>query len=76
MATVPALGNVDNGWCNRQKSDPNAAEPSLTNFSTVFNLRTRLQGINAAYFTNQMLDIMSVNDMIYALRLNDLPNTI
>lgn len=46
------------------------------NYGSVANLRTRLAAINGAYYTSAMLDIMSVNDMIYALRMSDDKTTI
>jgi hypothetical protein len=49
---------------------------NMTNYASVNSLRTRLTAANAAYFTATMLDIMSVNDMVYALRMIDDKTTI
>lgn len=38
------------------------------NILTVAEARTRLQSLNAAYYTNARLDAMTFNDMIYAAR--------
>ena len=39
------------------------------NMTSVSALRSRLQTLAAASYTNARLDAMTVNDMIYALRL-------
>ena len=39
-------------------------------------MRTRLAAINGAVYTAARLNTMSVNDMIYALRVADNPTTI
>ena len=36
--------------------------------TTVGNLKTRLQALNAAYYTNARLETMTKNDQQYALR--------
>lgn len=39
-------------------------------------MKARLQTINAAYYTDDMLNSMTVNDLKYAIRLADAPNTV
>lgn len=46
------------------------------NYASVTALRTRLAAINGAYYTASRLDSMTVNDMVYAVRLNDDAGTI
>jgi len=41
------------------------------NYGSISALRTRLAAINGAYYTAAMLDTMTVNDMQYAVKLND-----
>lgn len=38
------------------------------NYDNVTDMRTRLAVINGTYFTSARLDIMTKNDMVYALR--------
>ena len=40
----------------------------INNMTTVGNLKTRLQALNAAYYTNARLETMTKNDLQYALR--------
>jgi hypothetical protein len=42
-----------------------------TNTKDVTSMRARLAAINGAYYTSAMLDKMTTNDMLYAIRLND-----
>jgi hypothetical protein len=47
-----------------------------TNITTIAAKRARLAVINAAIYTNSMLNTMTVNDMDYAIRLADNANSI
>lgn len=51
---------------------------ALTNASPthITSLRARLTAISATSYTTARLDAMSVNDMIYAVRLADQPTSI
>ena len=40
----------------------------INNMTTVGNLKTRLQALNAAYYTDACLETMTKNDLQYALR--------
>jgi hypothetical protein len=44
---------------------------SSVNYNNVENLRARLNTIDSTYFSSTMLDRMTKNDMVYALRLAD-----
>jgi hypothetical protein len=49
-------------------------ETSITtpaNYASIDNLDARLTAINAALYTQAVLDKMTVNDKVYAVRLND-----
>lgn len=39
------------------------------NMDSVFELRARLAALNAGYYTSARLDVMTKNDMVYALRV-------
>jgi hypothetical protein len=41
------------------------------NYASVSAMRTRLTAISATAYSAANLDAMTVNDMVYALRLND-----
>ena len=62
------LGFVDK---RRTATTTDTAVGTPANYASVASLRTRLAAINGAYFTTTMLDRMSKNDMVYALRLAD-----
>lgn len=57
----------------RTQSTGNGATSQATpqNYDSVSNLRSRLATINAGLYTAAVLDVMTVNDMAYAVRLND-----
>jgi hypothetical protein len=46
------------------------------NYASLATLDARLTAISAAIFTQKVLDSMSVNDKVYAVRMNDDLNTI
>lgn len=48
-------------------------DTDLTNLST---MRTRLAAIDGAFYTAAKLNTMTINDMIYAIRVNDSPTTV
>ena len=70
------MGSINLNFTNSLKSNVNANDLSPTNYHSLFNLRARLNGVNAAYYTTAKLDQMTVNDMIFALRNIDDPTTI
>jgi hypothetical protein len=41
------------------------------NYADITKLRTRLAAINGARYTSANLDVMTKNDMIYAIRVSD-----
>ncbi len=46
------------------------------NYASMSSLDARLTAINAAYYTPARLETLSMNDKVFAVRLNDDPNTI
>lgn len=48
----------------------------LDNTDTITALRARLTAISGTTYTADYLDKMTLNDMIYAVRLNEAPTTI
>lgn len=72
------IGDLNMGFVNKQRSviNTNAPVATIANYGSVGALRTRLAAINGTYYTAARLNTMSVNDMQYAVRLNDDPTTI
>jgi len=62
-------GSQTKGLSGSGSANTAAATPS--NYLGVNNLIGRLQGANGTYFTTAMLNSMTRNDMVYALRLID-----
>ncbi len=48
----------------------------IDNADTITALRTRLTAISATTYSAAELDKMTLNDMVYAVRLNEAANTI
>lgn len=46
------------------------------NYASIATLDARLQAINAGYYTQALLDKMTANDKVYAVRLNDDPTSL
>ncbi len=70
-AGVAAVGlkNVNGGPSDREAHFD-------TDYATITGLRARLTAISAGTYTTAYLDKLTMNDMIYAVRLNDSPSTI
>lgn len=68
-------GDADSPTNLSGDNDPQAShfDSDLANIST---MRTRLAAIDAGYYTAERLNEMSVNDMVYAIRVADSGNTI
>lgn len=47
-----------------------------TNYGSVNSLRTRLAAANGTYYTTARLDSLTLNDMVYAVRMIDDRTTI
>lgn len=74
MANIQ-MGQVSVNIANARKAvaDPGSTSNLGTpgNYASISALRTRLAAIDAAYYTSARLDQMTVNDMVYAVRLAD-----
>lgn len=57
-------------------SPSNGFDDANVNDDSIATMKTRLAAINGTYFTAARLNTMTVNDMVYALRLADNPTTI
>lgn len=70
------IGMVDPNFANaagQQQNGGSNAQTGLTNanFATIAAARTRLAAISAGTYTATYLNRMTLNDMLYAIRLND-----
>lgn len=65
------VGAVDFGFIDKRRGrDHGSPVPSeQSNYDLVSDLRARLTALEATTFTAARLDAMSVNDMVYALRV-------
>lgn len=74
------LGQIDTGFSAKTlPSDGSAGTSDVgtpANYTSISAMRTRLAAISGTTYTTAVLDQMSVNDMVYALRVNDDPGTI
>jgi hypothetical protein len=52
---------------------PLTTQPIATpaNYASIATMRTRLAAISGSTYTAAVLDLMTMNDMIYAIRLSD-----
>ena len=72
-----ANNDVNNplGFVDKRKAtlagDGGAGVTTPGNYASITALRTRLTAVNAGYYTSAMLDALTENDMIYALRVAD-----
>ncbi len=71
MTTRTQIGNPA-GVCSRT---PETAYTD-TDLNTNATMRARLTAISGTTYTAAVLDQMTFNDMLYAIRLNDSPGTI
>lgn len=77
MANAQTTGvNTDFAYRNRVQGGNGNLLATPANYASVSALRSRLQAISSTTYTNQVLNTMTVNDMVYAVRLNDDPGTI
>jgi hypothetical protein len=68
---LPAIAGQDiNG------GDDDGAGFADADMLTIDAMRARLGTIDAGYYTTAMLDIMTANDMVYALRVHDSLSTV
>ena len=75
MANHMTTSEPEIAWVDKRRTQstsiPGSSQATPQNYAGIAAMRTRLAAINGAYFTAAMLDTMTVNDMAYAMRLND-----
>lgn len=63
-------GAVDFGFVDKRRGrDQGTALSEQANYDLVSDLRTRLNALSATAYSTARLDTMTVNDMVYALRV-------
>jgi len=70
------VGNepADASWIDKRRNargDNTNHNATPLNYDSIANLRARLTAISGTTFTAARMDAMTVNDMYYAIRLND-----
>lgn len=73
IATAPQRSNM--GQRADTTNDPRT-HSDIDDTDTIAAMRTRLAAIDAAFYTAARLNTMTVNDMVYAIRVADAPTTI
>ncbi|GHF92076.1 hypothetical protein [Streptomyces griseosporeus] len=76
MTRPPNVGFVNSLKAVADQGGSGSNLSNASNYVSITALRSRLQAINAAYYTNTLLDQMTVNDMVYAVRLADDKTTV
>jgi hypothetical protein len=70
-----AQAEIENpvGVTDKRKTQGSTSHPLATeaNYVDVAALRARLTAINAGYYTAAVLNLMTKNDMVYAVRVAD-----
>lgn len=72
------IGSIDRGitYRNAVQGGSVALVAAPLNYSSITALKARLTAISGTAYSAANLNRMTVNDMVYALRLNDDPTTI
>lgn len=75
------IGAVDRNFTNIQQTIPTSGSSGsylsvAGNYASVFAMRSALQTFDPFTYTNAVLDIMSMNDIVFALRSVQDANTI
>lgn len=73
------LGSIDINFVAKNNADGTTGTADVAtpaNYASISAMRTRLAAISGSYYTSALLDQMSVNDMVYAIRSNDDSGTI
>lgn len=69
--TEDRMGFVDKRWTFASQSNAISTTSLGGNMRDVGALRARLAAINGTFYTAAILNQMTMNDMIYAVRIND-----
>lgn len=67
------IGSIDLGFTFRNETQGSnvALVATPANYASVSAMKTRLAAINGTSYTTARMNTMTVNDLAYALRLND-----
>lgn len=81
IGNLYGVARATNGSGNERSNLANAdGDPRTTyvnaNLNDIATMRTRLAAINAAVYTDAVLNTMTFNDMVYAIRVADDPTSI
>jgi hypothetical protein len=73
-----AAKNINSGdqRTNLNGSTSVSGEHDDTDYASITALRARLGTIDSGFYTSAKLDTMTYNDMLYAVRVNDSPDSI
>lgn len=73
MADAMIGVDIDTNWTDKRQSQGSGGSSisAPTDFQSVTSMRTRLNAISSTTYTAARLNTMTVNDMVYALRLSD-----
>lgn len=71
MLQIPELGFVNSRKAVPDAGGNDADLATPLNYTSVAALRARLTAISAVTYSTAVLEQMSVNDMIYAVRMSD-----
>lgn len=72
------IGSIDTAFTYRNETQGTSAALLATpaNYVSVTAMKARLTAISSTSYTTARLNSMSINDMMYAIRLNDDAGTI
>lgn len=73
---APFLNFVNSTKAVADMNGSGAGVATPLNYTSITALRARLAAISGTTYTSAVLDQMSVNDMVYAVRMNDDKTTI
>ena len=68
-------GNI-HGIADKSDSPTDRLGYNDADLLTIDAMRTRLAAIDATVYTDERLQQMTANDMLYAIRINDNPETV
>jgi hypothetical protein len=76
MITPPNVGFVNSLKATTDQGGSGSNLSNASNYVSITAMRSRLAVINASLYTSTELDRMTVNDMVYAIRMADDKTTI
>lgn len=76
VAAVDVGGTTNRSNLNGGGSGAPTAGLDMDNTDTIASMKTRLAAISGTTYTAAVLNTMTYNDMVYAIRLNDFASTV